>query len=383
MDNNQFHQPQPFGETQPAYSQPQQNYGATQPAGAGQPQGQAYGQPQQNYGATQPAYGQSQQAYNNTGAAYGQSAGGYNPYGGTQGYGQQTGGYNPYGQAQGGMYGYGQQPMQGAGIQKLKKLASGAGGIKNEFLSNYRRMGISLYVLLGIIGAMLLIVTPFMNFGTIHVGVKVKMNEYMLDEVEDIVEEIAYDYYRSIKGLDYDEAEELSEKATVDSGTLKLKAADGLNLFELSKASGTVSRVFGIQNVLHKGDVADALGDAFDDAQRELDSMSSYMEGVSVSGSPLKEAKGLAMLMLNGRFMLLITPWVLILCGLGLLIMTVNQNKILKLVFAGVPLVFLLILMIIARSFFAMMGIGALALILGSGLGIASALLEKRAYAGY
>ena len=200
-------------------------------------------------------------------------------------------------------------------------------------------MGLSVFCLLGIIAAMLLIVAPFMNFASIHIS------------------------------------EEYEEEGYFGDIEIKIKASDGMNLFELSKLSGTISRVadeFG-------GDASD-LADMLDDYEDEaMDAIEDELD-MDVHKSSIRETFGTAKLLLKGRAATLVTPWILILCGLGLLIFTVINNKKMKLVFSIVPLACLIWLMICSGHFFSIMGIGAWAIIVGIVLGIVSAIKDQPAY---
>lgn len=247
-------------------------------------------------------------------------------------YGQQQMGYTQYGYQQ-------QMPKQPSKTMENIK------DVQNQFKNKVSKMGLSTFCLVGIIAAMLLIFGPFLNFASIHFNERL---EY---------EESYYDYY------DYD----------ID---VKLKASDGLNLFELSKLSNTVDRVIDEANDemdmdMDKGDLADAIDDyqdyIVDEAEDETDM---DFEGLA------KETVGTLMLIVRGQLALIFTPWLILISGIGLLVFTVINNKKMKLICACVPLGCLLWLMFSASNFFAMMGIGAWAIIAGSIGGIVSAVKE-------
>ncbi|MGN0367550.1 MAG: hypothetical protein ACI4EK_02115 [Wujia sp.] len=313
----------------------------------GQNQYQAYGQ--QPYGQN-PYPGYNQQAYGqNQYQAYGQQPYGQNQY---QAYGQQPYGQNPYPGY--GQQGYGQQPYPGYGqsqqasqmaSQAAKQFVAGAKNVKNDFTKNFKKMGISTFCLLGIIAAMLLIFAPFMNFASVHVNEKIS-----------------------------------------ESGIhMKVKITDGMNLFELSQLSNTIDRGIDEANDsmkkynrdgIDKDDVADLIDDAIDEAVEDMDDEYSVKNGDKTA----KEAGGLAHLALKGKIALLLTPWLMILSGLGLLIFTVVNNKTFKLVCAGVPLACLIWLMICSSNFFSMMGIGVWAIMIGIVLGVVSAFKDVPQY---
>ena len=288
----------------------------------GQPQ-QAYGQ-SQDYGQTQPAYGQVQN--------YGQTY--------PAGYGQ------PY--AQGQMYGQNQMYAQPKPANKVN-VADSIKGMTNEFTGKVKKMGISVFCLLGIIGAMLLIMMPFMNFTAIHVNQNISEDEI----------------------------------------SLKVKAADGFTLFELSKLSNTTDRgvdsykkamssysSYGLGGGISKDTLADMLDAAEDsllwEVQDELDQ--------SVKKSSAYEVFGMVHLLLKGQVALAVTPWLIMLSGIGLLIFAVINRKVPKLICAGVSLACLIWLMVCSTHFFSIIGIGAIALIVGIILAIVSAILDKPAY---
>ena len=292
--------------------------------------GQQYGQPMQPNMNQQPQYQQQYTQQPQYQQQYTQQPQYQQQY--NQGYGAQ------YGQQMQQPYGYAQQP------QVASKLVNGAKNVKNDFTNKVKNMGLSTWCLLGIIGAMLLIVAPFMNFASAHVN----------------------------------------EKVSEDGIHLKVKASDGLNLFELSKLSGTVDNAVDEYNSLardygmdkmDKDDLVDELDDEIDDMVDEMDD--DY--DVDVENSA-KEIGGMAHLVLKGRAALLITPWLMIISGLGLLVFTVINDKKFKIIFACVPLVCLLWLMICSSHFFAMMGIGVWAMVVGIALGIVSAVKDQPSY---
>ena len=98
---------------------------------------------------------------------------------------------------------------------------------------------------------------------------------------------------------------------------------------------------------------------------------------VKVKPGIVKSGLGIVYLVIKGTLVLLLTPWLIILSGLGLLIFTVINNKNLKLVCSIVPLVCLVLLFICSKYFFSMMGMGAWVIILGSAGGIVSALKDN------
>ncbi|MGN0435886.1 MAG: hypothetical protein ACI4D8_04560 [Wujia sp.] len=308
---------------------------------------QGYSQQQAQTGYTQPVQGYQQQAQ----TGYTQPV---------QGYQQQAQGYQYQPQMQ-----Y-QQQQSGQTVANLMKNAK---DVKNDFTNKVKRMGLSTWCLLGIIGAMLLIFAPFMNFATIHIN----------------------------------------ETYKEDGIKLRLKAADGLNMFELSKLSNTVDKDIKEYNRLVKkyddesmdydefyeeiddldGELSsdiiyaarygekidkDDIVDALDDID-ELADMAEDKTDLDIGGS-IKEAGGILHLVLKGKLALLLAPWFIIISGLGLLVFTVINNKKLKLVFSIIPMAFLVWLMICSSNFFSMMGIGVIAMVVGIVLGIVSAVKE-------
>lgn len=291
----------------------------------------AYNQVQNN-----PAYGQ------NAGQQY-QQAYGQQPYGQVYGqqyqqtYDQQTGYAQPYQQA------YGQQPY--GQPQASNNVASSIKNVKNQFTGNVKKMGINIFCLLGIIAAMLLVMVPFMNFASIHVN----------------------------------------EKMSEDGVSLHVKAADGMTLFELSKMSNTVDRSVGLIGASMLGYsyryniTTDSLADMLDAAESSALWELQDELGTTVKKSSANEVFGTAHLLLKGRIALMITPWLILLSGLALLVFTVVNMKVPKLVCAGVSLASLIWLMICSSHFFSIMGIGAGALIVGIILAVVSAFLDKTA----
>ncbi len=243
---------------------------------------------------------------------------------------------------------YGGAPMMGYSVPPQTNIGNVGAVFKNapgEFAGRVKRMGISMFCLLGIIAAMLFLVAPFMNFASIHVNEKVEVPSYS-----------SYFF-----GSSY-------------SSKVSVKASVGLNLFELSQLSGTVERLADklVGTAADTDDLADALEDAEDYLVRELeDEMDT-----DIRDSSVKEVFGTARLVLKGRAAALVTPWILIICGVGLLVFTVTNHRKLKLVFSLIPLVCLIWLMICSGHFFSIMGIGAWAIILGIVLGLISALKD-------
>lgn len=292
--------------------------------------------PVQNAGAGQTPFQQTQGAGTNAGQIPFQQT--QNPGAGME-FGQQG-----YGQPNQQMYGG--VPMQGYPVPPQTNMGNFGAVFKNapgEFAGRVKRMGISVFCLLGIIAAMLFLVAPFMNFASIHVNEKVEVPSYS-------------GYFM---GSSY-------------SSKVSVKASVGLNLFELSQWSGTVARLADKLGGADTDDLADALESAEDYIVRELeDEMDTDIKDGSV-----KEAFGTARLILKGRAAVLITPWILIVCGAGLLVFTVTNHRKLKLVFSLIPLACLIWLMICSGHFFSIMGIGAWAIIFGIVLGLISALKD-------
>lgn len=307
----------------------------------------AYNQVQQGQMQQSGGYAAGQQP--SFGQAYGQQGYTEQPYQQAystqyqQGYAQpyQQQGYNqPYPQQ-----GYG-QPYAYGQPQPRKSFADSVKNVKTQFTGNAKRMEISLHCLLGIIGAMLLIMMPFMNFASVH------MNQTIADE--DIV--------------------------------MKVKAADGLTLFEMSKLSNTIDHSVGVLAsqlffgnsygyVMSTDSIAAALetaenSDVMDDIEDEI--------GTSIRKSTLNEAFGTVHLLLKGKVALAVTPWLILVSGIALFVFSVANMKIPKLVCAGISLGSLIWLMACSRHFFSIMGVGAAALMLGIVLVIVSVFMERK-----
>ncbi|MDE5820344.1 MAG: zinc-ribbon domain-containing protein [Lachnospiraceae bacterium] len=188
-----------------------------------------------------------------------------------RGYGQQG-----YGQPNQQMYGG--APMTGYSVPPQTNIGNVGAAFKNapgEFAGRVKRMGISMFCLLGIIAAMLLLVAPFMNFASIHVNEKVEIPSYSSYMI-----------------------------GSIYTSKVSVKASVGLNLFELSQLSGTVARVADKLGGADTDDIADTLESAGDYLVRELeDEMDTNIKDGSV-----KEVFGTARLVLKGRAAVLVTP---------------------------------------------------------------------------
>lgn len=239
------------------------------------------------------------------------------------GYPQQQMGYTQYGYQQ-------QMPKQPSQVMDNIK------DVQNQLKNKVSKMGLSTFCLIGIIAAMLLIFGPFMNFASIH------FNEKYEDDIE-----------------------------------IRLKASDGFNLFELSKLSNTLDRALDeVEDEYDMGFDKDDLADAIDDYEDYVvdeaeDETDMDFEGLA------KETVGVLKLIVKGQLALMITPWIIIISGIGLLVFTVINNKKMKMVCSIAPVVCLLWLMICSSNFFAMMGIGAWAILAGAAGGIVSAVKEQ------
>ena len=250
-----------------------------------------------------------------------------------QPYGQQMYAQQPYGQ----QMGY-QQPKQPSKTMENIK------DVQSQFKNKVSKMGLSTFCLIGIIAAMLLIVGPFMNFASIH----------------------------------------LNQKYQDDGVKVRIKVSDGLNLFELSKASNTVDNLidemedyyqeyYDDDYEIDKDDIVDSLDDSKDYLVEEIEDETD----MNIKKSVVKEVIGTAHLIIDGKLPLIITPWLIIISGVGLLIFTVINNKKMKLVCSIIPLVCLVWLMICSSDFFTIIGIGAWAIIVASILGIISAIKDQ------
>ena len=330
MDNNmneQFAQPTPEAAQAPQQAQPMADMAQQQYA---QPQynQQAYGQPQMQYNQQmQQPYGQPQMQY------------GQQPYGQPQmGYGQQM--QQPYGQPMGmqnqPMYNQYGQPVKPAkqGPSAMDKLKGKVGSVRGEFSGRTKQLGLNVWCIMGLIAAMLLIVAPFMNFASIH-------------------------YSDKVMGV-------------------KVKAADGFNMFELSKLSNTVDNVIDELNDEFDSDVEKSdITDELDDYEDEIAEMIEDETDVKIDEKVIKEAMGTAHLAVRGQVPLLIAPWLLIISGILMFIATINRDKMMKIIFAAIPLVVLVWLMICSSNFFSIMGIGAWAIIVAIVLGAVSAFKDN------
>ena len=332
MDNNMNNQQpqmdspiaQPQVEPQMVQPQMEQQYNPQMEQQYNPQMQQAYGQPQYGQQMQQP-YGQPQ---------YGQQM--QQPYGQPQ-YGQQM--QQPYGQPQYGQQMYNQygQPVKPAkqGPSAIDKLKGKVGTMKGDFSSRANQLGLGLWCLLGLIGAMLLIFAPFMNFATVH-------------------------YSDKVQGI-------------------KISVADGFNMFELSKISNSVDNVVDYFNDewdmdIDKSDITDELDDIdTDDITDEIEDETD----VKVDDKPINEVMGTAHLAIKGQIPLMLSPWLIIISGILLFITTITRDKIMKIVFSAIPVVCLLWLILCSSHFFSIMGIGAWALIFGAGLGITSALKDN------
>lgn len=340
MDNNQ--NMQPMNSAVPPMPQETSQQMFTQAPQGAPVQQPMYTQAPQAAPMQQPMYTQAPQQQ----TMYGQQ----NPqvYGQMYGYsGYSDNGYNPYKQPKG----------TGDFAGNVKKA-------KDEFTGKVSKMGISLYCLLGIIAAMLCIFGPFMNFASIHVSSKVDTSEILGYDYDDY---FGYDDYSD---FGFGGGKGKAAKA------IKIKASDGLNLFELSKLSGSTDRVIKQMGGVSKSELADELDMAESYALRYIGEFKEEY-GVNVKASSVKEVFGTAHLLLKGRLALLLTPFIILISGIGLFFFTIINKKVAKIIFAAVPLACILWLMICSSNFFSIMGIGAWAIIIGAALGLVSAFLEK------
>lgn len=279
------------------------------------------GQPQQGYGQYQPDYNQYQSGYGQPQSGYGQP--------------QQV-----YAQPQ---QVYGQPQQQGQFTNAIKD-------IHGQFSANFRKMGLSLFCLLGIIGAMLIIASPFMNFASLHGRV-----EYSESSSDFDLDDFSLDLGKSSKNIN-----------------IKIKVNDGFNLFELMTLSNTVNRL------------ADETGIGMGEVKDNVDSVEAMLryglrsvDEVDVNSGVINEIGGFLHLIAHGHVALIITPFLMILAGVGLLIFTVINNRKLKFVCAGAAAVAFIWLMLCSSHFFSMMGIGAWAMLIGIVLGVVSAFKDK------
>ncbi len=328
MDNNMNNQ-QPQTEAQAAQPQMDQQYNPQMQQPYGQPQ---YNPQQAQYGQQQynPQQAQYGQQYNPQQAQYGQQ-----PYGQPQQYNQQAYG-QPMGMQNQAMYNQYGQPVKPAkqGPSAMDKFKSKVGSVKGDFSSRAGQLGLGLWCLLGLIGAMLLVFAPFMNFATVH-------------------------YSDKVQGV-------------------KISVADGFNMFELYKLSNSVDNVIDEANDEYDADIdKEDITDIMEDYEDEIAEMIEDETDVKVDEKPIYEVMGTAHLAVRGHLPLMLAPWLIIISGILLFITTITKDKIMKVVFSSIPLVCLLWLMLCSSHFFTIMGIGAWALIIGPALGITSALKDN------
>ena len=303
----------------------------------------------------QPMYGQAPQGQMPQGAPMGQQMYGYSGYA--------NNGYNPY-----------KQPKASGNFSgNLKK-------VQNEFAAKLGKNGIGLYCLIGFVAAMLLIFGPFMNFASIHLNTKVDASEmlgYGYDDYDYDFDDYDFDDYDFDDDDDDDDFGFGGNNSKKKSSKLKIKASVGMNLFELSKLSGSVDRVFDKMDE-SKSEITEYLDFAESYLIRNLGDLEEEIGG-KIKASSVREVFGSANLLLKGRVALLLTPYIILISGLGLFFFTIINKKIARIVFAAIPLLCILWLMLCSTHFFSIMGIGAWAIVLGSALGIVSAILDKPA----
>ena len=351
---SQMTQGVPMG--QPMYGQAPQGQ-MPQGAPMGQPMyGQApQGQMPQGVPMGQPMYGQAPQGQMPQGAPMGQQMYGYSGYA--------NNGYNPY-----------KQPKASGNFSgNLKK-------VKNEFAAKFGKNGIGLYCLIGFVAVMLLIFGPFMNFASIHLNTKVDASEmlgYGYDDYDYDFDDYDFDDYDFDDDDDDDDFGFGGNNSKKKSSKLKIKASVGMNLFELSKLSGSVDRVFDKMDE-SKSEITEYLDFAESYLIRNLGDLEEEIGG-KIKASSVREVFGSANLLLKGRVALLLTPYIILISGLGLFFFTIINKKIARIVFAAIPLLCILWLMLCSTHFFSIMGVGAWAIVLGSALGIVSAILDKPA----
>ena len=306
----------------------------------------------------QPMYGQAPQGQMPQGAPMGQQMYGYSGYA--------NNGYNPY-----------KQPKASGNFSgNLKK-------VKNEFAAKFGKNGIGLYCLIGFVAVMLLIFGPFMNFASIHLNTKVDASEmlgYGYDDYDYDFDDYDFDDY-DFDDYDFDDDDDDfgfgGNNSKKKSSKLKIKASAGMNLFELSKLSGSVDRVFDKMDE-SKSEITEYLDFAESYLIRNLGDLEEEIGG-KIKASSVREVFGSANLLLKGRVALLLTPYIILISGLGLFFFTIINKKIARIVFAAIPLLCILWLMLCSTHFFSIMGVGAWAIVLGSALGIVSAILDKPA----
>ena len=285
---------------------------------------QPYGQPQYDPQQAQQYNPQMQQPY---GQQYDpQQAQQYNPQM-QQPYGQ------PMGMQNQPMYNqYGQPVKQGPSA--MDKLKGKVGAVKGDFTNRASQLGLGLWCLLGIIGAMLLIFAPFMNFATVH-------------------------YSDKIEGI-------------------KISVSDGFNMFELYKISNSVDNAIDEANDEYDADIEKSdITDLMEDYEDRIGDMIEDETDVKVDEKPIHEVMGTAHLAVKGQMPLLLSPWLIIISGILLFVTTITRDKIMKIIFSAVPFVCLLWLMLCSSHFFTIMGIGAWAILAGTVLGVISAVKDN------
>ncbi len=363
MDNNNFDQTVvvPQGQQMPF----EQTGYATPNAQPLEQTGYAQQSIQTGYGQTGYAQQNMQQPYSQVGYGQQYMQTGY----GQTGYAQQNM-QQPYSQA-----GYGQQ-MYGYVPQKPKA------EIGKKFKTEMSKMGIRPWCLVGIIGAILLIIAPFLNFASIHFNEKLDRKE-----VKELVYEARY----------------------LDDFNIRFNVTDGFNLFELSKLSNTLYRVADVAEIKRKEilEELEEAEDVVDDAEKHdgyyyieeddyygddyddyYDDYYDYYDdddyGVELypdyMHSTVKEALGTAHLVVAGKLPLMLSPWIFIIAGIMLFVFSIANVKAGKIITSLVAAATLLWLILCTKFFFSMFGMSVIVLFIAVVCGILSAIKDKRAY---
>ncbi|MCR5148081.1 MAG: zinc ribbon domain-containing protein [Eubacterium sp.] len=319
------------------------NQGVQQGAVLNQQYSQGYPQYSQQYGYPQQNYQYNQQYVQ-------------------QGYQQPNAQYNQQNMQQMGAYMGGQAVMNGPGVPY-----PGAGYTKGFKGIISKKLGFM--QILSVIAAILIIISPFLNFASIHAKASTKVvgtNGFASDNYSN---SSIYDWY------DYDDIDDVSRILNSD---ITAKAAVGFNLFELSKLSGTISKALGAQNKI----TMELLRAEFKQGEAMMPRLKAMLTKeigsfIEYDDSIFEEAFGTGHLILWGRVPLLILPYVIILGGLALLAGTYLGKKIISFIGCGAVLASMLWLMIVSSHFFSMAGFGVLVMFLASCGGIVCTILNK------
>ncbi len=220
------------------------------------------------------------------------------------------------------------------------------------YITKQQKRKAEIFKIIGIIGAVILIFSPFLNFATIHLRASAdsRLSKYVEEGFPDL-EEV---FEESREDVATEEDEDLGDENAV-------KLNYGLDLFELRLLGSNFTSL----KEYDKSDI-----EAFVNANEALEDELIYnmyweLYGIYIDETGIEEALEIINFSTLGYLALCFVPFAMILSGIMILIFSIIDGRVGKILFSIIALVGFGWLFVSTKSFITIMGPGAIVMVVG------------------